>query len=95
MEILVAMLDIDSTSAQRNAVTEWLRAHQQVGFWHHIEHSWIIAVPNNELDVEGVRSKLQELAPNINSMVVMAKKGVWSGVAPMDGHKWLEDYLKA
>lgn len=91
--LMIATVDAGSKKEQRNAFTLWLR-DQKVGFWHHLEYSWIISDRTDRLTLTDVRAKLIECTGGtISNCVLPVTPGHFAAFAPTDSHQWLHDNL--
>ncbi len=88
-----------ATAEQNNALLEWIK-FEQVGWWHWLKDSWLIATRQNHLTAESVRDKIGEICPGVHNLVIELKEGegTWAGFGPNTDDKnmftWLKDNWK-
>ena len=93
----VAIVDNTTTKEERDAFSEWLRkADPKPGFWHHIEHCWLLSVPGaSTWTRETIHDKLNELMPQKYSIVFgPLEESSYMGYVPKNATEWLDKYFK-
>jgi hypothetical protein len=83
-----------ATEAQLNAITNYLRPMDGVGFWHHIARTWLLVSLDGKIETAALRDKINELAPTADVFVVELKIVNWATTSSPDGHAWLEEHFK-
>lgn len=91
----VVSVDGDATKEQRDVFTNELRLATGVGFWHHIETTWIIRDPRaSGFTSSGLRDRIRELMPLAYVTVMQVEPKNFASYGPDKGNEWLLKYFK-
>ena len=89
----IVSVDGESTTKQRNLFTNYL-TEQKVGYWHHLNCTWVIVDTHGKFSSSDFRKKLMEIMPNVSTITIEVNINGYAGFAPESSHKWLEEYLR-
>lgn len=77
------------TKEQQNRITQFFKS-QPTGYWHWFSDAWLITDTTGEWAAGSIRSKIQELVPGIDTLVLKVDndKG-WAGFGKKEKFAWL------
>lgn len=91
----IASVGLDATKEQRDAFTNELRSATGVGFWHHLETTWIIRDPRAVgFTCAALRDQAHALMPNSTLVVMEVEPKTWGSFASDKANSWLTQYFK-
>ena len=93
MKLFIVCVDASTSVEERDAFTKHLRA-LRIGFWHHIDHLWIIATPDTNQTSENIHFGMREfMSTSVASIALEVEVKDYNAFCTQVAHSWLYDYL--